>query len=274
MQAKSLTNPENHRYRFAEEGYLSGLTLCNPSEAQALYSEFLGAEREIEARYTDAEILDPRRTIPEQGWFVLTHQDWRDEAHPFQELVRSVVSSPNLLLPLQEILGDNILLRNVDFISKEVGKGTSPLGWHTDTHHPYERSQGFLSAWIALTDANIENGAMSLIRKSHRHHFQNEPSPDKHLHITAQSLAELDTFERVPCILSAGQFSLHHARTVHASNANRSDGRRLGMVLRLFNAECPADVADTREAMIISGYPKTWKRQLRSTVPMRWHKRD
>jgi len=265
---------ESNRLSFEDNGYLSGLTFCDRNRAKSLYLRFLEAEKEIDSTYNKSEVLDPRRTQPEEGWFVLTHRDWEAEHHPLQELVSDIVNNPQLVSTLQEILGTNILLRNVDFISKEVGSGRTPLGWHTDTHHHYERSRGLISAWMALTDATKENGCMTLIKGSHRHQFQTEPSPEKHLHLSEESLAELTTYERVAPHLDAGQFCLHHARTVHGSQANHTGERRLGMVLRIFNAECPEDVADTQEALLITGDAKAWKNRLRATVPIRWHKRD
>ena len=43
---------------------------------------------------------------------------------------------------------------------------------------------------------------------------------------------EVDESEAVDVLLGPGQMSLHHGRTFHASHANRSNDRRIGMAIR------------------------------------------
>ena len=109
-----------------------------------------------------------------------------------------------------------------------------PTLWHQD--HPYWpiiQPADLVSAWVALEDATIENGAMSMVRRSHKwgnaHAGRNQigtnaethgPDPDPSV------IPEGETIEVVPCEVKAGSVVFHHCLTWHGAPPNPTDNPR------------------------------------------------
>ena len=106
-----------------------------------------------------------------------------------------------------------------------------PTVWHQD--HPYWpviQPADLVSAWVALEDATIENGAMSMVRRSHTWGQYdggtigiNEDYSPAH---NPAFLPEGEIVEVVPCEVKAGGVVFHHCRTWHGAPANHSDKPR------------------------------------------------
>ncbi|MGI4787362.1 MAG: phytanoyl-CoA dioxygenase family protein [Janthinobacterium lividum] len=106
-----------------------------------------------------------------------------------------------------------------------------PTIWHQD--HPYWpiiQPADLVSAWVALEDATVENGAMSMVARSHLWgqyakgtigiNADYTPSYDPAF------VPDGETVEIVPCEVSAGGVVFHHCRTWHGAPANHSDNPR------------------------------------------------
>ncbi len=106
-----------------------------------------------------------------------------------------------------------------------------PTIWHQD--HPYWpviQPADLVSAWVALEDATAENGAMSMVRRSHLWgqydggtvgiNADYSPAHDPAF------LPEGETVEVVPCEVPAGGVVFHHCRTWHGAPANHSEHPR------------------------------------------------
>lgn len=102
-----------------------------------------------------------------------------------------------------------------------------PTVWHQD--HPYWpviQPADLVSAWVALEDATIENGAMSMVRRSHLWGQYNDGTIGINEDYTPAYdpafLPEGETVEIVPCEVPAGGVVFHHCRTWHGAPANHS----------------------------------------------------
>ena len=89
--------------------------------------------------------------------------------------------------------------------------------------------------WLAIDDANVENGCLRFIRGSHKekklkNHNIND---DKNLTLN-QELDESEYNEKdaVNLILKRGQISLHDVYLVHGSEANNSSMARRAITMR------------------------------------------
>jgi ectoine hydroxylase-related dioxygenase (phytanoyl-CoA dioxygenase family) len=92
-----------------------------------------------------------------------------------------------------------------------------------------------MTAWVALSPANLESGCMKFLPGSHRQdHLQHVDTFHKdNLLSRGQEIAvAVDGAEAVDCILNAGEMSLHHVKLVHGSEPNRSADRRIGLAIR------------------------------------------
>jgi ectoine hydroxylase-related dioxygenase (phytanoyl-CoA dioxygenase family) len=112
-----------------------------------------------------------------------------------------------------------------------------PTKWHQD--HPYWpviQPADLVSAWVALDDATISNGCMSMVRGSHKWGPYNGgtvgtddsdwgPAPEAREWARAHLPAGQEP-EVVPIEVPAGAVVFHHCLTWHGAPPNRSDRSR------------------------------------------------
>jgi ectoine hydroxylase-related dioxygenase (phytanoyl-CoA dioxygenase family) len=117
---------------------------------------------------------------------------------------------------------------------KEPSSGER-TAWHQDLSYFHVSGDQLCTTWIPLDEADAETGAMSFVHGSHRWPDVYQPN----LFVTAQAIpgtlggdvpdvdamAERGEVELVQWSLAPGDVSVHHARTLHASGANRSADR-------------------------------------------------
>jgi hypothetical protein len=139
---------------------------------------------------------------------------------------------PAILDAVEDLIGPNILAFASKFWIKG-GRDGSFVSWHQDSAYFGLDPHALVTAWIALTDATVQNGCMQVIPRSHvgpaLSHV--ETYDRKNLLARGQTLTGLDEAAAVDMPLAAGQFSLHHERTVHGSLPNDTDDVRIGLSL-------------------------------------------
>ena len=127
------------------------------------------------------------------------------------------------------MIGPNILLFGASIFAKDA-RDPRYVSWHQDSAYfgldPHEE----VTAWVGFTDSTIERGCLKVMPRTHLgpdlHHV--ETFAQDNMLAKGQSIEGLDEAQAVHLELSAGEFSLHHERTAHASEPNRSDDRRIG----------------------------------------------
>ena len=112
------------------------------------------------------------------------------------------------------------------------------VGWHQDySYWQSTNTTNMTTAWVALQDTDLANGAMMTLVFSHRWGLVKGSDT-----FYDQNLSDLrERFEgkvntawlEEPCILKAGQASFHHALCFHASGPNRSTKPRRSVAVHL-----------------------------------------
>ncbi|MGO1118161.1 phytanoyl-CoA dioxygenase family protein [Rhodovibrionaceae bacterium A322] len=142
---------------------------------------------------------------------------------------------PAILNAVESLLGPNLMVWSCEFFIKEAGS-TPYVSWHQDlTYWGLGEAENLVSAWIALSPATLQSGCMRFLAGSHKQTIQphTDSFADDNLLSRGQELAvEVDENEASAVELQPGQFSLHHGKMFHASGANTSDDRRIGVVIR------------------------------------------
>ncbi|MBE7467165.1 MAG: phytanoyl-CoA dioxygenase family protein [Planctomycetes bacterium] len=148
------------------------------------------------------------------------------EASPtFMELCRN----PEITATVSRLCNHADKLRiwhdQIQFKPPVVGGRT---GWHQDfPAWPILQPADLISAWVALDDAEIDNGAMWMVPGSHRwgkvplrtgDNF--EPKFDEAL------LPEGVTVKPEPMVVKKGEVAFHHCMTWHGSPENKTDRPR------------------------------------------------
>jgi hypothetical protein len=136
---------------------------------------------------------------------------------------------------VEPILGPDIALFSSHFICKPRGNGKR-VPWHEDS--AYWRNQldpmEVVTVWLAIDPSRQENGCMWVIPRTHHNGFSDYDNvdPEKNVFPTEIKASQRDNSKAVPCVLEAGQASLHDGRIMHGSEPNTSALRRCGYTMR------------------------------------------
>ena len=110
------------------------------------------------------------------------------------------------------------------------------MAWHQDVTYWGLEPARAITAWIAIDDADVENGCMSVIPGSHRLGILEHGKSDREGNLLSINQAVpdglVDEGRAVSMPLRAGQMSLHDGMLLHGSHPNRSSRRRCGLAVR------------------------------------------
>lgn len=151
------------------------------------------------------------------------------KAHlPFGRLC-NLIRNEKILDAVEDLIGPDIICWGSSMFAKDAGDGKW-ISWHADTYYYGIEPAESLTLWVAFTPANPHTGCLRCIPGSHltESEFENDPRPDNLL-IRGQTTKNVDESKAVFMPLEPGQFSIHHECTVHSSEPNKSDDRRIGM---------------------------------------------
>ena len=166
-----------------------------------------------------------------------------------------IVTHPVILEYLQDLLGPNIVCWGIVYFRKMPGSSKRTT-WHQDAHYwPLSPSKTVV-VWLALEDADRENGCLQFLPGSHLagelEYREGDPIEVEVLTPVDQVLRIYD--DLVDVELRAGEISLHSDMLVHGAGRNNSDRPRCGLSMRY----APADV------FAFNGYRCTRTRSKRS----------
>ena len=170
--------------------------------------------------------------------------NWRHKAHLLFTWVDELVHHPKIVDAAEDILGPDLFCWTTNFFIKEAN---SPgfVSWHQDAYYWGLSKDTVMTAWVALSPANLESGCMKFVPGSQtQDHIQHVDTFHKdNLLSRGQEIAvKIDGAKTIDCILNPGEMSLHHVKLVHGSEPNRSNGRRIGLAIRYI----PTDVAQLK----------------------------
>mgnify|MGYP001174784556 CR=1 FL=1 len=173
----------------------------------------------------------------------LIEKKWPDELkglgrnyiHLISHIFDKVSHNPKILDAVESIIGKDILICGTTlFIKNPKEKGF--VSFHQDAKYIGLEPYNWVTAWIAVTDSNENNGCMRMMPGSHKkdlkHHTQK--FDDNNLLTRGQTIEDISISESEPVILKAGQMSLHHPKIIHGSGLNKSKDRRIGFVIQSY----------------------------------------
>ena len=207
LTAKQLEHYKN-------KGYVSPVNAMSSSEAK--------------------EIRDEIEKI-EKDWPNALEGINRNYIHLISPIFNKVCLNKNILDAVQSIIGKNILICGTTlFIKNPNEKGF--VSFHQDAKYIGLEPHNWVTVWLAVTDANEQNGCMRMWPGSHKENLKTheEKFDENNLLTRGQTITNVSLNKTDPIILKAGQISLHHPTIVHGSGLNHSNDRRIGFVIQSY----------------------------------------
>ena len=196
---------------FYRDGFVSPIDVFTEEEAKQLRTELEAAEAKWPDAFKGAA---------------------RNNAHLNLMCLDEIVHNPIILDAIEDLIGPNILnYGTVLFIKEPNDSGF--VSWHQDARYMGLEPHIGITAWVALTEANDENGCMQMIPGSHGEIRDHNDTFDKENILTrGQEVQNVDVSMALSTALHPGQMSIHSARVIHSSQPNRSNDRRIGFVIQ------------------------------------------
>jgi ectoine hydroxylase-related dioxygenase (phytanoyl-CoA dioxygenase family) len=149
--------------------------------------------------------------------------------HHWDPVFGPVARWPGLVDHVADLLGPDLDCFLSQFIFKNPGAIGQP--WHQDSFYfPFEPDRQ-VGVWIAVTEADLDNGPLWVLPGSHRepvHDHVADTRPDANFGYT--EIVDHDMSGEIPVLLEPGDVLLFDSHLMHRSTDNWSDRLRATMV--------------------------------------------
>jgi ectoine hydroxylase-related dioxygenase (phytanoyl-CoA dioxygenase family) len=196
--------------------------------------------------------------------------------HKISAIIHQYLSHPKVVDILKGIVSPDLkCMQSMLFIKAPGKKGQS---WHQDEYYIPTRDKSLIGAWIAVDNANIDNGCLWIIPGRPGHMMQRVP-------YKGNEYADVDTVDvdklkdqAIPVEVKSGSVVFFNGYTLHSSLANKTtDNFRTALVNHYMSAESmlPWDqdgnlppTEDLRDIVMIAGEdPYEWKGTVDANKP-------
>jgi phytanoyl-CoA hydroxylase len=248
--------------QFVRDGFVVVPGLVSASQVDEIR---LDAERFARGEY-------PADNLPDDGQILAIHFP-----HWVSEVARATVVHPGMADVLSQIAGAHLAhwdgrvkcMQSMLFLKPA---GLQGQAWHQDERFIPTRDRSLVGAWIALDDANVENGCLWVIPGSHRmgqlwptrdHGRPDEFDP-------SDEAFGFDDNGAIPVEVKAGDVVFFNGYLLHRSLKNRSTRTRRALVNHYMSAWSPLPwlvdrgidvaMADNRAiTMVVGDDPYEWR---------------
>lgn len=239
-QTPRSLSPEQVR-AWNADGYLAPLDVLNSGEATDYRDYFDDLLAQALAAGRDSYSISSAHMKHARVWDLLNH--------------------PRIVGPVRDLLGEDVIGWGAHFFCKMPGDGKS-VEWHQDCSYWPLTPTKAITAWLAIDDADLENGCMEVAVGSHtRGLIEFETTGADSGNVLDQAVKNPERYGRmVATPLKAGQMSLHSDLLLHGSLPNNSQRRRCGLTLRYCPADVNAYLGWNQKGVVVSGQadPNRW----------------
>ena len=166
--------------------------------------------------------------------------------HRFSAPVRSHIRDPRRLEAVTQIVGSDLFCPNDLYFFKPPGTGR-PIAWHQDSwyfRNTYVSSigdaieQASIGTYLALDDADEENGCLWVIPGSHRLGVVDHSQVESDEYLLQKRLTVSDEMEEraIPVEVPKGALVFFNNALFHRSTPNRSDRFRRAYIVHYMKA--------------------------------------
>src|SRR5580700_8528773 len=143
----------------------------------------------------------------------------RHKTHLVFTWLNELIRHPGILDAVEDLIGPNILCWGTSFFIKEA-RNPSYVSWHQDSTYWGLEPPDIVTAWVAISESTLENGAMRVIPGTHKGEqmgHRDTFAPDNLLSRGQEIAVDVDGSKAVDLVLRPGEMSLHHVRLIHGS---------------------------------------------------------
>ncbi len=200
-----------------------------------------------------AQALEHRQRL-EQAEANFGPLHYRSKAHTILTSPYELATLPKVLDLVETMIGPDILLYNVTYITKEAHT-KSHVSWHQDLTYWGLSDDDQVTLWLALSPATEQSGCMRMLPGSHVNgRVEHQATQDENnVLFQGQTVAGVCEEDSVLCPLEPGEASFHHGWVLHASMPNRSDDRRIGLNVQYLAPHVRQTKHDLDTAMLVRG---------------------
>jgi ectoine hydroxylase-related dioxygenase (phytanoyl-CoA dioxygenase family) len=178
------------------------------------------------------------------------------KSHLYFKWLYELTHHPRILGAFEDLIGPDFLVMASRFWIKDP-QDRKFVTWHQDATYFGLDPQKLITLWLALTPVTAKNGCMRIIPGSHKGGIRKhvETHEKDNMLSRGQRVDDLDPSTAREVLLEPGEFSLHDGVTLHSSEANSSEERRIGFAWMVV----PAHVRSTtgrRAATLVHGEDK------------------
>ena len=204
----------NQLKQYEDEGFVSPINVFSNMKAKEIRDEIELIEKKM-----------PNELI----------KSGRYNAHLISPLLDEVTHNQDVLDAVESIIGKNILVCGTTLFIKNPGEGGF-VSYHQDAKYIGLEPHNWVTAWVAITNSDENNGCMKMWSGSHKENLKEHDQNfnEKNLLTRGQTINDVPDDQIVSLVLNAGQMSLHHPKTVHGSGVNHSKDRRIGFVIQSY----------------------------------------
>lgn len=217
---------------FEEFGYIDNVKLLEEHQVDQLNNELVNImdtsfeKHDLLYEFHTNESTDPDKVI----FHSLGH--WR-----LTPGFHDVLWNPAFVMAAYQLFGERAVRFWHDQLFCKPANHGGVVAWHQDYSYWTRTSpMQHLTCWIALDDANEENGCLHYVPKSHNWGLLDKPILTGEMNelfefLTDEQKAE---FKPTPIVTKKGYGAFHHPLLVHGSYENSSSRSRRAFVLNVF----------------------------------------
>lgn len=208
----------DQREEFRRAGHLTVAAVFDPVEMDAVVADIHAWGEEVLASLPEAE----RRWYVDAGVTTQTVLRKLDNPVFHRPRVRALATSPALVGLVEDLIGPGVsVFFSQIFFKPPQGGGPKPV--HQDNFYFGPRDgDAIVTAWVALDDADLENGCMSFAEGSQNGPVYTHVTPPGEPFNLQVPPEVARRFAMTPAPVPKGGVSFHHGNAFHQSADNRS----------------------------------------------------
>jgi chlorinating enzyme len=238
-------NNQNHSLKtFSANYFKQGFSFAHTIFNQQQATNYLTQLEQLELQLSDKQV---------------GHKAQLNYPYTIFQFANEIVRHPVLLDYVEQLLGPDIMVWGATFFIKEPHT-SNYVSWHQDLKYwGLNDSDAQVSAWLALSDVNIENGCMKFLPATHKGDMLEHVDTFSEQNVlTRGQEAVVDNLNCKPIDieLKPGQVSFHHGKLLHSSAPNTSNIRRVGLAINYISTSVKQTNIEQDYAMLVRGTDK------------------